>query len=158
MSIEAMKLALEALENCVATCFDQYAHEQVMSRPEHFVNQTITALRQAIEQAEQDPIGDAQDRLIAEQAQPVALEPNHTQLKQIIENLNRCLVFDSKAEFLRVWIRDWTAHKLSKVAPPPRQPLVGLTRDERMDIINRLAGQDWVYAVDAIEAKLKENT
>jgi hypothetical protein len=33
---------------------------------------------------------------------------------------------------------------------------VGLTRDERMDIINRLAGQDWVYVVDAIEAKLKE--
>jgi hypothetical protein len=33
---------------------------------------------------------------------------------------------------------------------------VGLTRDERMEIINRLAGQDWVYVVDAIEAKLKE--
>jgi len=33
---------------------------------------------------------------------------------------------------------------------------VGLTRDERMEIINRLAGQDWVYVVDEIEAKLKE--
>jgi hypothetical protein len=57
MSIEAMKQALEALENCVATCFDQYAHEQVMSRPEHFVNQTIKVLRQTIEQAEkQEPV------------------------------------------------------------------------------------------------------
>ena len=27
---------------------------------------------------------------------------------------------------------------------------------ERMGIINRLADQDWVYVVDAIEAKLKE--
>jgi hypothetical protein len=57
MSIEAMKLALEALERSVATCFDQYAHNEVMSRPEHFVNQAITALRQAIEQAQkQEPV------------------------------------------------------------------------------------------------------
>jgi N-methylhydantoinase B/oxoprolinase/acetone carboxylase alpha subunit len=52
MSIEAMKQALDALEKSVATCFHEYAHEQVMSFPEHFINQTITALRTAIEQAE----------------------------------------------------------------------------------------------------------
>ena len=46
---EALKLALEALERCVATCFDPYAHEQVMARPEHFVNQTITAIKDALE-------------------------------------------------------------------------------------------------------------
>ena len=45
---QALKLALEALERCVATCFEQYAHEQVMSRPEHFVNQTIIAIREAL--------------------------------------------------------------------------------------------------------------
>ena len=39
---------------------------------------------------------------------------------------------------------------------PESKPWVGLTRDERMSIINRLAGEDWVYAVDAIEAALKE--
>ena len=33
---------------------------------------------------------------------------------------------------------------------------VGLTRSEAMEIINSLEGQDWRYAVDAIEAKLKE--
>jgi hypothetical protein len=33
---------------------------------------------------------------------------------------------------------------------------VGLTRNEAMEIINSLTGQDWMYAVDAIEAKLKE--
>ena len=42
------------------------------------------------------------------------------------------------------------------ISPPASKPWVGLTKQERMDIINRLAGQDWVYAVDAIEAKLKE--
>ena len=49
---EALKLALEALERCVATCFDPYAHEQVMSWPEHFVNQTITAIKEALAQPE----------------------------------------------------------------------------------------------------------
>jgi hypothetical protein len=54
VSIEVMKQALEALEKSVSTCFDRYSHEQVMSRPEHFINQTMTALRLAIEQAEND--------------------------------------------------------------------------------------------------------
>jgi len=57
MSITAMRQALEALEKAVSTCFDRYAHEQVMSRPEHFINQTITALHTAIKQAEkQEPV------------------------------------------------------------------------------------------------------
>jgi N-methylhydantoinase B/oxoprolinase/acetone carboxylase alpha subunit len=50
---EALKLALEALERSVATCFDRYAHEQVMSRPEHFVNQAITAIKEALAQPPQ---------------------------------------------------------------------------------------------------------
>ena len=49
---ELMQQALEALERCVATCFDQRAHEQVMSKPEHFVNQNITALRERLAQPE----------------------------------------------------------------------------------------------------------
>ena len=50
MTKEVLKMALEALERCVATCFDPYAHEQVMSWPEHFVNQTITAIKEALAQ------------------------------------------------------------------------------------------------------------
>ena len=49
---EALKLALEALERCVATCFDPYAHEQAMSGSEHFVNQTITAIKEALAESE----------------------------------------------------------------------------------------------------------
>lgn len=57
MSISAMKQALEALERSVTTCFDQYAHQQAMSQPDHFINQTITSLRQAIAEAEkQKPV------------------------------------------------------------------------------------------------------
>ncbi len=56
MSIEVMKQALEALERSVSTCFDRRAHEDVMSRPEHFINQTITALRTAIAEAEKSNI------------------------------------------------------------------------------------------------------
>ena len=52
---ELLHQALEALERCVATCFHAYAHEQVMSRPEHFVNQNITALRERLAQPEQKP-------------------------------------------------------------------------------------------------------
>ncbi len=46
--IEQMKQALEALERSVATCFDQYAHQQVMSQPDHFINQAITAIKEAL--------------------------------------------------------------------------------------------------------------
>jgi hypothetical protein len=49
MTKEVLKLALEALERSVATCFDPYSHEQVMSRPEHFINQAITAIKAALE-------------------------------------------------------------------------------------------------------------
>ena len=48
MTQEALKLALEALGRSVATCFDQYAHQQVMSQPDHFINQAITAIKEAL--------------------------------------------------------------------------------------------------------------
>jgi hypothetical protein len=46
---QALELALEALERSVATCFDQRSHDEVMGRPEHFVNKAIIALRLAID-------------------------------------------------------------------------------------------------------------
>ena len=51
---DALTQALEALERSVATCFDQYAHRQVMSQPDHFINKAIFALRKALAQPEQD--------------------------------------------------------------------------------------------------------
>jgi hypothetical protein len=54
MTKEALRLALEALERIIATCLDPYSHEQVRSRPEHFINQAITAIKEALAQREQD--------------------------------------------------------------------------------------------------------
>ena len=51
---EALELALEALERSVATCFDQYAHQQVMSQPDHFINQTITAIKEVLAQPKRE--------------------------------------------------------------------------------------------------------
>ena len=52
---EALRLALEALERSVATCLDPYSHEQVRSRPEHFINLTINAIKKTLAQPEQEP-------------------------------------------------------------------------------------------------------
>ena len=42
---EEAQQVLDALWRAVSTCFDQYSHEQVMSNPKHFINQTIETLR-----------------------------------------------------------------------------------------------------------------
>ena len=52
---KVMELALEALERSVATCFDQYAHQQVMSQPDHFINKAITAIKESLAQSEKYP-------------------------------------------------------------------------------------------------------
>ena len=54
---EALRMALEALERSVATCFDQRSHDEVMGRPEHFVNKAIIAIKEALAQPEQEPVG-----------------------------------------------------------------------------------------------------
>jgi hypothetical protein len=47
---------LDALWRAVSTCFDQYSHEQVMSNPKHFINQTIETLRARLAQSEPEPV------------------------------------------------------------------------------------------------------
>jgi hypothetical protein len=53
---EALKMALETLERSVSTCFTPFAYEEVMCRRHHFVNETITALKEALAQPEQEPV------------------------------------------------------------------------------------------------------
>lgn len=58
--------------------------------------------------------------------EPVQATPNFTQLMQILDGLNRCHSRDSKVEFLRSWIRDWTQHKVDKLThPAPSAPATG---------------------------------
>ena len=54
---EALRLALDALERSVATCFTEYSHQQVMSHSEHFINQAITAIKKALAQPEREWVG-----------------------------------------------------------------------------------------------------
>ena len=51
--IEVLKQALEALQKAGGTCFDEFSHREMMSQPDHFMNQSITSLRQAIAELEQ---------------------------------------------------------------------------------------------------------
>ena len=55
---EALKLALLALEHSVANCFYQYAHQQVMRQPDHFINKAITDIKEALAQPELEPVKD----------------------------------------------------------------------------------------------------
>ena len=100
MSIEAMKRALEAIEDLRGY------------RPD--IDKAIETLRTAIPQAE------AQQPATGE---PVQTTPNFTQLMQVLDGLNRCHSRDSKVEFLRSWIQDWTQHKVDKLThPAPSAP------------------------------------
>ena len=85
---------------------------------------------------------------------PVQTIPSFTQLQQIIRNLEHCLSRDSKQEFLRVWIRDWTEHKLSQNTTPPQRTWVGLT-EAQCGVLWKVDMTPFDY-YQAIEAKLKE--
>lgn len=50
------------------------------------------------------------------------MQPSKEQLTQILNELDKCFAAESKREFLRVWIRDWTAHKLALAFTELRQP------------------------------------
>jgi len=146
-----MKQALEALEKSVATCFDQYAHEQVMSRPEHFINQTLTALRQAIEQAEkQEPVayvtGTFAGRFVVKPLNPAMVLP-----------VNMALYTTPQPQF-----GDTSAAYMVGVQDGKKQrEWVGLTDEERNKLWRDVIkwgdpSHDDEDLMKALEAKLKE--
>ena len=141
MTQEALKRALEALERSVATCFDQYAHEQVMSRPEHFVNETITALRLAIDVQNMASESTYKEAL-AQTQEPVAWVQN--------------VEFEQLPEFAFSWV-ETSLHNVPLYTSPPQRTWVGLT-DEQM----RECNMDGDFMVDRetaklnVQAKLKE--
>ena len=127
---KALRFALEALE---------------LSHPRFGIGtaihiKAVAVIKEALAQPEQEP---------------VQTIPSFTQLQQIIKNLEHCLSRDSKQEFLRVWIRDWTEHKLSQYIPPQRT-LIGLTDEEREQVINANTSTGLWHMAKDIEAKLKE--
>jgi len=133
MTQDELTLVLEALERSVATCFDQYAHQQVMSQPDHFINQTITSLRQAIAELEsQEPVAYINvEKRILEWAKLTSWET------PTVVNLP----------------------KIPLYTHPPQRTWVGLTDEDLEPLCNewRIVFGSWTYEfAKAIEAKLKE--
>ena len=144
MSIEAMKQALEALEIEDSAC----RHEKEMT-PEHIAS-SITVLRQAIEQAEQQTHTDHPmrhwDRTCpacvaeAEKQEPVAWMTNSEQ--------------DVTAEFLFSHVQT-PMHKIPLYTAPPKREWVRLTDEEEIELDEKY-GDDINAYIDARDAKLKE--
>jgi len=170
---KALKLALEALEKSVATCFDRYAHEQVMSRPEHFINQAIITIKEALAQPAQGP-----DRQTLQangtHPAPCARHCEAQAFKVEIRNLKAQLAQPAQepvAEFkkshrvnypLLTWNDGYVAKVGAKLYTTPQQrPWVGLTDEERKEIMRYekdfwgVSGWEW-KCMEALEAKLKE--
>jgi hypothetical protein len=65
------------------------------------------------------------------QAEIIRMAPSAEQLDAILDGLNRCHVRASAREFLYVWIRDWTAHKLTQETHVLRAQLAALESELR---------------------------
>ena len=163
MSIEAMKQALEALERSVTTCFDQYAHQQAMSQPDHFINQTITSLRQAIAEAEkQKPVA------VGDEWKPCVKLPivvhvreqrkgeTHVSTREGITPVkDDDLIMRGVAGEEYPIGRELFNQTYTFDTAPPKREWVGLT-DEEIDGWNIVGHESLREFVRAIEAKLKE--
>jgi hypothetical protein len=146
---QALELALEALERSVATCFDQRSHDEVMGRPEHFVNKAITALRLAIDVQNMASESTYKEALAQEQ-EPVAYLSNKRQ---------RINIEIKPQTFVEIpTVTDWEMPLYMK---PPQRTWVGLTDEEMAEIIDAEIGFNSCWGPEeafarAIEAKLKE--
>ncbi len=116
---EALKMALEALENHTAI-----KHPQQRG----YRDEAIAAIKDALTEPEQEPVAWVLDR----EACMVWWSDKFTDIKQA------------------------PPRNTPLYTAPPQRPWIGLTRDESFDIINRLVGQDWIYAIDAVEQALKD--
>jgi len=108
--IEVLKQTMEALERSVATCFDQYAHQQVMSQPDHFINQAIASLRQAIAHLESQ--------------EPVALE-SFIKWDEDVEPVGEVVGFIQDSNYIMVKMHDEKQISLNDelyIHPPAVQP------------------------------------
>ena len=157
---EALKLAHRALSN--------------KNAPTKLIYEAITAIKAALEAKDEawecvcganlyiDANGIPRSKASVEPAtvmfkpeqeakdEPVQTIPNFDQLQQIVNNLERCLTRDSKHEFLRVWIRDWTEHKLSKrtsAALEAKDEPVAWRYDQAKYRTNDLRGRQWAFNV-----------
>ena len=174
MSIEAMKLAMEALDSCDWD-YD-YDESPYKTFDEKLVNNASEALRQAIEQAEKthtDHPARHWDRTCpacvaeAEKQEPVACVCGEPTALGIVHRLNGpCFHYtappkrkqDNPKLQLDAIERAYFHGKQQGIAESEaiKRLWVGLTIDERCNFVTRLHCQTINEIFDAIEAKLKE--
>ena len=143
---ELLEQAAKALERCFATCFHAYAHEQVMSRPEHFMNQAMHALRERLAQPQRTHWEGCEEvHPECKKTGPVAWMYVNTdgECEQIEYLGNEPLPDDPSITPL--------------YTTPPRREWVGLTEEE-VDECYYWKGRQWTTdeLVRHVEAKLKE--
>jgi len=146
--IEVLKQTMEALERSVATCFDQYAHQQVMSQPDHFINQAIASLRQAIAHFESQ--------------EPVALE-SFIKWDEDVEPVGEVVGFIQDSNYIMVKMHDEKQISLNDelYIHPPQRTWQGLTQSDFNEIYDLFANKvssDFIFEkmYSTIEAKLKQ--
>jgi len=130
--IEAMKKVLETLERSVATCFDHYSHQQVMSQPDHFINQAITSLRQAIAEAEKQEQGEPDDEVLGFNGWgfPIEHPPKPTPANK--EQIREALVFNLPLYTTPQQRKPLTDEQIDEIADMvANMPLVGIVNDFR---------------------------
>lgn len=156
-NISSKRQTVYQCDRCGIYTFEQPAQQQDIDWKDQYEKQKRRAeMWVAKYEADINPLEKA-GPVTAQQQEMVQTEPNFEQRKQILDNLDRCLYQDSKHELLRVWIRDWTNHKLSKQTPP-RKPWVGLTDEEvkHQWEVWRANVPRYMGFAKGIEAKLKE--
>jgi hypothetical protein len=143
MSIEAMKAALKALE-----------YHQEQTRPIHKTQETITALRQAIEQAEKE----ATLQEISDIGQWDTSDMAHRSGGLSVEQKPVAWDDDAWGKAAQEMSGDFVKRVKANWESAPKREWVGLT-DEEIDYIWGISPPDYEKFFDfprAIEAKLKE--
>ena len=173
MTQEALKLALEALERSVATCFDQYAHRQVMSQPDHFINQAITAIKEALAQEQECWCTTCRPITMADMRFVVCPDCDNKRCPKANDHRNACTNSNEVGQKGSSWehVKPLAQPEQEPVAkysdivsdggldprnkfdtPPPQRTWVGLTDEEYAE----LAEEFGPFPINQIEAKLKE--
>ena len=163
---EEAQQVLDALWGAVSTCFDQYSHEQVMSNPKHFINQTIETLRSRLSAPEPE-----QTRSEKMREAGITRRPKGWSKEDEPEPVAWYVRFDSgRTDLLTIPITEarramWeSAGKRFTVTPlytaPPQREWQGLTDGEakkEFEKHNCVISADLAGILSrAIEAKLKE--
>jgi hypothetical protein len=147
---EEAQQILDALWGAVSTCFDQYSHEQVMSNPKHFINQTIATLHDRLAQPEPEPLIKMKELL------EVQGRDGNWNLDPYMQGMyNGMELMVALAEGRDPVFRKAPENWLSAL---PQREWQGLTDEEIMSLLPgavRLP-PGWSETVRAIEAKLKE--